>query len=681
VQLNGLRGSGKTSLLLELGRWLAASKASDPDRIVYLDLREASGSRSAVEHVEQSNAAILLIDHAECIEGDPLRKTVPWPDGDTEAFIRCLEAKSGEGIQILIASSRSIAALVNAERVVAPRLTAEDVRKLVALRTDRDTAARIPEPAILWTAGHPGVVPILIDRAAAGHFADPARTLDALSELRLGRFSATQPPLREILPLVMPGGAALFEPDVAMPWLLMQFQGQCVLSPILWQMATASGLSSLGEGESRAALDGILANLERAGLLTPLGGVDWLVHPLLPCVVPQPYNEARLHTEGYLRSLGIVQGLYAHYIQWLAASPFSGDERSPGNAKDWDLQNLLHAFACLAGELQVEHMGALSLARRLRARFAAMELPDYWTAVLQKLKDVFERYPPPADDGTFNPRTEMNLLLMEEAGKLGDEAAVADLAKKAAETARHLPGPGGGRPQTNAYDVQLKTGRQLAVTDKQAALEAFTAALEMAGDDDHRKAIVQLELTRLLRSLGSRTHLLAAREHGESALSIIRSLVNAGIDEQRRIVLITMSLSLVYMDLLETDNPDPGWAARGEALCRESLKLSQEPTHEATAWYNLGRWRVMAGDHQEAADDYLEAASLYEQLENPTFQGYSLAYRANSLLEQGEALQARFEAVRAVNLLVAQPDASKAVLGYAYQLAERAMQQAGAAPE
>jgi hypothetical protein len=313
-----------------------------------------------------------------------------------------------------------------------------------------------------------------------------------------------------------------------------------------------------------------------------------------------------------------------------------------------------------------------------------MELPEYWVEVLQKLKGAFEKVPPAPDDGRFNPHTEMNLLLMEEARRQGNTALAIELAEKAREGAQRMPGPEqggwgmtgaeGGWLQTNAYDAQIKTGRQLADTDMNAALAAFNAALALAGNDELRKANVQLELTRLQRRLGTSSDLLAARVHGESALSIYLKLLNVKLADTETIVLITMSLSLVYQDLLsKTPTPDPGWAARGEALCRESLRLAEEPTHKATAWYNLGGWRRLAGDFTSAACAFLEAANLYEQLDEPLLLGYSLAYRSQCLLEVGDFVQARLDAVRAVTLLVKQPKASKAVILQTYEAAERAM--------
>lgn len=683
VQLNGLRGSGKTSLLLELGRWLAASKAADPERIIYLDLGAAPDPAQAVESVACTGAAILLIDHADCILGDPLRDVSPWPSDHVDALMRALEAKSKAAVQIVVAASARIEILGHGERVVVPRLEPADIRALVELRTDRATGAQLAEPVLLWTAGNPGVVPIIIDRQATGAFADAAQTLVALSELGFARFWKNPPPLQQILPLQLPGGAALFEADVGMPWLLMQFQGQALMSKILWDIANGSGLSSLADGVSQGLLARILDKLEKSGLVVCLDAENILVHPLLPCLIAQPFIDRRLHTEGYVRSLARVQSLYGHYIQWLAASPLSGDWRSPGNAKGWDFANLLHAFACVAGELQVEHMAALSLARQLRAHLLAMELPEYWVAVLQKLKEVFKQVLPAPDDGLFNPHTEMNLLLMEEARRQGNDALAAELAQKTREGAQNIPGPAqgewempnreGGWPQANAYDVQIKTGRQLADSDMNAALAAFNAALALAGNDELTKANVQLELTRLQRRLGTASDLSAARVHGESALSIFLRLLTAGLINNEMVVLITMSLSLVYQDLVQkTPKPDSAWAGRGEALCRESLRLAEKPTHKATAWYNLGGWRRSAGDFPNAAQAFLEAANLYEALDDALLYGYSLAYRSQCLFEAGDFIQARLDGERAVTLLVKQPKASKALILQTYEAAEQA---------
>jgi hypothetical protein len=434
------------------------------------------------------------------------------------------------------------------------------------------------------------------------------------------------------------------------------------------------GLESLGtDGEPPAMLSGALEKLEKSGLVTRLGDEDLLLHPLLPCLIAHPFNEAQLATEGYVRSLARVQALYAQYMQVLAGPPRSADQRPPGNARGWDCHNLLHAFDCLTGELQVDHMGALSLARRLRKRFLDVGLPDYWSCVLQKLKTTFEQYPPAPDDGQFNPGTEMRLLLMEEATSQGDHALAAQLAEEARATARQMPGPSAKGTQANAYDVHLKTGRLLADKDIEAAVASFNAALDVAGQDPLRQAVVQLELTRLLRRRGTASDLLAARDHGESALSLFRFLVKAKIREREDIVLTTMSLSLVYEDLLRTAQPNPDWRNRGEGLCRESLALAEDPSQKATAWYSLGRWRHSAKDFREAAQASLEAASLYERLNRQLLLGYSLALRAKCLLDSEDFLEARLEAVRAANLLAKEPTAAaKQMLVFAYNVGEEA---------
>ena len=672
VQLNGMRGSGKTALLLELGRWLAASVAEDPGRIAYLDLGTASGADEATTIVNETNAAVLLIDHADCIHGDPLRNVDPWPADQSDAFLNSVADKVETGCQVMLASSAPIPVDDGTERVVMPRLEVDDVRALIELNADRETAEQVPEPALSWTAGNPGVIPILIEMSAADAFVDATRTLETLSELGFGQFSSTKPPLAQIQPLQLPGGALLFEPDVGLPWLLMQFQGQAVLSPILWELATVSGFSSIGEGESHEALPAILENLEKSGLVISLGDDCFLIHPLLPCLIATPYNTEQLGTEGYYRSLMNMQGLFCKYTQVLPSLPFLSEPGPPGVSSVWDLQNLLHAFQCVAGKLQVEHLGALSFARRLRSRFLDMGRANFWAAILERLTEMFEKYPPGPDDGTFNPNSAFLLLRMEEAKRTGDNEMAEDYSRQALAAAAQAPGPGGDSPQVNAYDVGIKRGRQLVKTDKAGALDAFKTALEYAGNDPVRKAKVQLELTRLLRETGSTQDLTEARIYGESALSGYLKLVKAKLCDDEDLALITMSLSLVYKELLETDNPDPSWALRGEDLCRQSLHLSADRSQQATAWFNLGGWRRRAGDFKAATDAFLEAESIYEELGNPLMLAYTLTYSGHALYECGEFLQARLNTVRAVEIMVKLPDKPKDMIRYAYEIAEAA---------
>jgi hypothetical protein len=61
-----------------------------------------------------------------------------------------------------------------------------------------------------------------------------------------------------------------------------------------------------------------------------------------------------------------------------------------------------------------------------------------------------------------------------------------------------------------------------------------------------------------------------------------------------------------------------------------------------------------------------------EELDNPTLLGYSLAFRANCLLECEEFAQARLDAVRSATLLTEQPKAAKEMFLYAYEVGERA---------
>jgi tetratricopeptide (TPR) repeat protein len=670
VQLNGMRGSGKTSLMLELGRWLAASKTVDPERIRYIDLEHATPS-GALAQLQTADAGVLLIDHADRVQGDSLRREEPWAEGEIAAFAQDLESKCARGVQILLASSGWLAFAAQAGRVIVQPLTLADMRTLIALNSGTDTAARVPEPALHWSAGLPSLVPVLIERVKTGHFDDAGSTLEALAELSVGRFATTQPPLDLILPLQMHGGADLFVPDVGLPWLLMQFQGQATLMKFLWQLAQQQGLNSLNSsGNAPDALPMLVEKLERAGLLLGLDAENLLLHPLLPCLVAHPYNERQLGTQGYFRSLKRVQILYAQYIQLLGAM-FSGDRRAAGHARGWDSINLLHAFQCLSGDAAAEHMGALSLARRLRTHFLEAKLPDFWACTLRRLEALFEKHPPPPDDGQFNPWSELKNLLAEEASRRGDEALALRHAGEAFEIAQRVPDSAAAQG-ANLYDVGLKSGRLLSEKDPDAALAMFNAALEAAGDSGLRRAKVQLELMRLLRSRGHLPDLLSARDHGEKALSTYREFAKAGLATREDITLTATSLSVVYKALAGREDAVPEYRTRGEALCRESLDLAEYPAHQATSWYNLGGWRYSARDHREAAAAFLEAANLYESLNNTHLLGNSLAYRSACLLTMGDLMQARVVAVRAATLLAGKGVQAERMLLFAHQIGEEA---------
>ena len=696
VQLIGLHGAGKTTLLLELGRWLVASNAVAPERVAYVDLALAANPAAAIDTMAHADGAFLLIDHAERIAGDPLRAVSTWPDAAVDEWRQTLEAATQKGTRIVVAAPAPLDALGDAPRVTVPRLRPADIRTLVELQAGRAIETRIPEAAIRWTSGHPGVAAVLVARARAGAFADPTTTLGTLSDLTLGVLAEGEEALPDLIrPLILNDARALFEFGLAPPWLLMQFQGQMFLTPMLWKLAEAIGMKTVAAAATNGQLDQILTLLERAGLALRLDPENLLLHPLVPFVMPQPMNMATLRTPDHWRMLRLVLALYVRATQTLhGGSPFVNERRPPAVAADWDLTNLLHAFTCATDSGAMEHMAALSFARRLRSSLLAME-SAFWPPVFAQLCAAFEKVPPDPDDGLFNPNNELTLLRMEEARRLGDEKLAAELAEKARVAAAKLPGPAEagwtakdaplGWPQANQFDVQIKAGRALAERDPKAARAAFEAALVAAGDDVLRMAYVRLELTRLLRKPGLPGDLDAAREYGEAALATFVSFAKAGLADRSQVAQTAMSLSNVYRDLAQANKPpDAALALRGEALCQASLDNATTPGEHATAWYNLGGWRRAAGDNATAASHFLEAANLYEQLDDPRLLGISLAYRAQCLLESGDPVQARIDGVRATTLLVSLPDKPRDLVLFAYETAERAMAQitgkAGAPP-
>ena len=685
VQLNGLRGSGKTTLLLELGRWLVASNAAPAARVQYLDLATAGDAAAATEAVARSTAAFLLIDQAEQIHGDPLRARSAWPTGDLTRWIDAVQQKAQAGARLVVASPAPLPLPGQATRVFVPRLSPPDIRSLVELQAGAATARALPEAAIRWTGGHPGSAAVLVERAQAGAFADAEKTLDALARMSLGMLDEDAPGLlQQVQPLLLAELQPLFasEARALLPWLLIQPQGQLHLTPLLWKLADSDGLKSLAEAAANGQVDTLLGLLEQAGLVTRLDAENLLLHPLMPFVIPQPCNHAGMRQAEHWRLLRHAMALHVRATQLLyGGSPHVAERRPPAVAADWELGSLLHAFSCATDSGGTDHLAALSLARQLRGRLLAMD-PALWPALFAHLCAAFDKTPPPPDDGLFNPNNVYHLLRMEEAQRTGDEAGARTWAERARAAAEQLPGatlelPGGQAgpdlSQINRYDTLLKTGRLLARSDRQAARSAFESALLAAGDDVLRRAQVCLELTRLLRGAETSADREAARVYGEEALATYVEFVQHGLADRSQVSQAAMSLSNIYRDLaFATRPPDPEHAARGETLCRASLDYATTDGERATAWINLGGWRRDARDPAAAAGHFLEAANLYETMGNVRLLGTALAYRAECLLDDGQALQARIDGVRATSLLVGLPDKPRDLIAFAYQTAERA---------
>jgi hypothetical protein len=231
----------------------------------------------------------------------------------------------------------------------------------------------------------------------------------------------------------------------------------------------------------------------------------------------------------------------------------------------------------------VNHLLYLPLGRNLRNPLLAAHLGDYWGLAFAEMQQLFATHPPePGEDG-HQARMQWISLQTLEARRHGDAAREIALAREATE----LSSAEGGTTMNNAYDAQMKLRR--AETEPVKKRAAFELAIEVAGTDIARKAVAELELTRLLRTAPAIRDLARAPDYGESALDRVCGLDRAGIVERTRIVETALSLSLVYLDLWQTQkDPPPDAGQRGEARCRESLQLATDNWHQANAAYNLG---------------------------------------------------------------------------------------------
>ena len=77
-----------------------------------------------------------------------------------------------------------------------------------------------------------------------------------MSDLTLGVLAEGEEALPDLIrPLILNDARALFEFGLAPPWLLMQFQGQMFLTPMLWKLAEAIGMKGTVAAAATNGLD------------------------------------------------------------------------------------------------------------------------------------------------------------------------------------------------------------------------------------------------------------------------------------------------------------------------------------------------------------------------------------------------------------------------------------------
>jgi hypothetical protein len=656
VALVGLRGAGKTTFLLEFGRWLCASKWAEADNIRYVDL--------ALEPLPSPNDAaglqVLLVDNARLLHGDPLRGLETPPETERIAFAAELAALRAAGVDVVLTGCSDIPGVEDAARVAIPPLELEDLRDLVELRTEG--AVDVPDPALLWTGGNPGALDFMIDWARAGHLADADQCLAVLCDLGMGTFSHAPLPIKPESPVGLSEPMRIFDGTSVMPWVVSHFQSRLALIPSLTDKLLASYLKAPGDGPSFGdQLVPVIRLLEQAGLVCRSTKEAAYVHPLLATLVPTPLNFKALAQQGYRSNFVACTGFYTSLVRIMTMegpAPWT----TAGSGTPAFLPNLVYGWHCSAWIIRDYNMH-LSYARELRNRLLEAGLEAFWDAAYRRMKGLFEAHPPGADEWAAT--MDWVSLATLEARRQGDHDEELVLARLARQLTQRQQEPGDGveaqesmpmldQSKTRAYDARMKLAA--AASDPAERKLAIEEALEIAVGDPLRTANAQLQLARLLRTDRSVRDLAEALRLAKAAHQTFTDL--RAIVEPFRIVETALTASLVYLDLWDGKDPDDPLAVAGEALNRESLKLATEPLHRANAGYNLGLWRLRRGDPAEAEQLLLEAATEYESFGNSqALVNRALYYRLRALAQLDRPLETRVLSVRLVPLLLEDPDA------------------------
>lgn len=605
VQLTGLRGSGRTTLLGELGRWFVASGRAEPERVGLLRLDEPLPDRAP-------QFDLLLVDDAQPLHGDPLRNLPAWSDARREAWLAEARARLAPGGRVVLALNAPIALLADAPVVGLPPFELGALRTLCSLTAAEDEP-RLPDIALLWTGGNPGALLQLRAWAGAGWFASPKETLDTLAEIASGAYRTRPPPLPEgaATPL---DPALLFESGLAIPWLLGQFQGRLVTA-CLGMKVSPRPVDELDHPDARPAWDVLLARLRQGGLAAPLAGGDWQLHPLLSGLMPFPGRE---QFPIYAR----MAGHFANMIR--LATIESGRATMPAmSAWAWNadademLPNLLWAWRLASGEFFTAPLLALSLTRELQSRLLDRGWVEDWQAVLARMVALADA-PLPDEEERSAFLAQLFSLQAMEARRTGRPDLEAQFADRAAAVAR---------APVDIYDAAMKRGR--AAGSAQEAAARFSEAIAAAGKDPARAAAARLERARVLRDGGG--SMADALEEADAALASFRDFHRRKLVDTTRLAEACLTAATILLRMAEQEVATREQCARGEALSAESLALSPTSGHVANARLNLGHWHLLRGKNEKAAKVLLEAATEQEAAGNRQKATVALYYRLRAL--------------------------------------------------
>lgn len=645
ILLTGLQGAGKSETACELARWLVASGRLGPSDAGVLDLAQASTAEEAISRIIADDHGLLVIEHGEFIHGDSFQDRPGWTDDQVAGLSTAMKARSENGKQTLLLAHAPIPGLDDVREIPLRPLELEDLREFARSELQAD----LSDLLLLWTAGNPTAARLLFEYQQKGFVADHASAQSVLRQLRNGQFTDETLPQDVLAPMIFKTPDIQSE-EIAPMWFLMQFQGRFVF-PV---PELLSSVDEIAHGFRRPYFaifseasrpEALIGKLKKAGLVAEPTAGTLLLHPLLPAVIPHPYNCDPYRREDAVNLLHAAKSFMAQYV-WLTSGETSKFVPEMGRSHPaWrlHLHSLHNAWYSIAGDDVVIPEYVLKLGRKLRVMLEQLPDPDARQHLIDRMSKVFAKYPPQetgegqrlaldwaneqlsialADHDTEKAKV-LSRQVADMQGAL--EAVAGDDAPASEDYARRLNAEA-------SFDSHWKAGKALAQDDPKAAAQAFASAFEAAGNDLSRQALAALELARLLSTRKEVLDLDTAEKFATLAYNGFVDLSKANLVERGRVSEAALTGSRIALELARRDDSLEEKQSDGLAFAIMARDNASNKKEQALAAFNFGNWLRQLRKHG-AADEFIKASSLFEEIGDTRNKARALMFYGVALFE------------------------------------------------
>ena len=357
--VHGPGGTGKTELAKAFGRWWRASGGvGQPDWVLFhsfepglasfgLDgvvteiglqvfgsdfvgkTRDAEERQQVVLDLLKEHRLLLIWDNFESVHSlpDPSGATPPLKDKEREAIRTFLEALGQNGRSCVIITSRSPEPwLGNVRRVPLGGLTPSEAAEMAeeVLAPYPGARQRMGERAfgelMAWLDGHPLSLRLMLPHLEA---ISPAALLDALK----GNALQLPPGFDEdtaIGRLQSLGASVKYSLDHLEPDMRARVSGLALFEgvadeDVLALFSEADGVPARFAGITTETWSALLKRLSAIGLVTPLGGGTYGLHPALPAYLAAQWRRdaGSQYEAERLAADGALLAAYARFGDWL----------------------------------------------------------------------------------------------------------------------------------------------------------------------------------------------------------------------------------------------------------------------------------------------------------------------------------------------------------------------------